>query len=82
MSDKITAIENSDLFTDLSLDEEESLCGGGFFGDAWKKVKNRIKKSWPAILTAGAIAGLSLLTGGKPTGGSKPVPWGGGKWEY
>lgn len=42
MSDKITAIENSDLFTDLSLDEEESLCGGGvksFFSKAWKKVK-------------------------------------------
>lgn len=78
MSDKITAIENSDLFTDLSLDEEESLCGGGFFSSAWK----RVKKSWPAILTAGAIAGVSLLTGGKPTGGSKPGPWGGGKWEY
>ena len=40
MSGKITAIENNDLFTELSLDEEESLCGGkSFWGKVWEKVK-------------------------------------------
>ena len=78
MFEKMTAIENSDLFTDLSMDEQESLCGGGILGNAWKKVK----KSWPAILTAGAVAGLSLFTGGEPTGGSNTGVWGGGEWKY
>ncbi len=83
MSDKMTVIENNNLFTNLSLDEQESLSGGGILGDAWDTVKKAVKKSLPAVLTAGAIAGLAIFSGGEPTGGSTNGGyWGGGKWKY
>ncbi|NEO31379.1 MAG: hypothetical protein F6K36_13280 [Symploca sp. SIO3C6] len=90
MSKKMTVFENSELFTDLSIHEQEAISGGGLLGDAWngvkkvaKKTVKTVKKHWKPITIGVLIAGGALFSGGKPTGGStNGGKWVGGKWEY